>query len=111
VRTASKKYEAPWILTKSLDDENLEAHIAIRLKSSRESRPIGDNLGDLERLISVELPTCAHASRAGVDCSECLEVVENNIVAPDQLALVGTLRDVGPLGLPVRHILVSRAAQ
>ncbi|KAG9102569.1 hypothetical protein FRC06_001763 [Ceratobasidium sp. 370] len=99
--------------SKKVADENLEAHIAVRLNPARRENPTPPVLPGLISPNSLaaqppsHLPTtsCPHTSENYATCPECLEAAEDSVSAPGQLALLAALRNAGALGLPIGHVL------
>ncbi|KAG8743228.1 hypothetical protein FRC10_000229 [Ceratobasidium sp. 414] len=96
-------------------DENLEAHVAIRLNPARQENPtlpvfptVNNPNDPAAQPPSRLITSCPHLSENHATCLECLEAAESSISAPDQLALLAALRDAGVLGLTVEHILHER---
>lgn len=95
-----------------LDDENLEAQIAIRLAAKEAynltSNPtqIDSDPEDLELPLGSSEYSCTHVPPEEIICQECLRDAERSVAGSEAKTLAEIIHDAGPLGLPIPRITV-----
>lgn len=69
--------------------------------------PTAPDAEELDLLLSSSHPTCTHAQSKDIICQECLQRVEEDVTNSEARALMQSIRDAGPLGLPMTYIMVG----
>ncbi|KAF8604424.1 hypothetical protein BDV93DRAFT_522539 [Ceratobasidium sp. AG-I] len=97
--------------SKRVDDENLEANIAVRLvakevhNTAPDAAQIDYDAQKLGLLLGISRPSCAHMQTEEIICQECLQHTAGSIPGSGVKALIQSIRDAGPLGLPMSCIM------